>query len=494
MAIKRIMLIKPGRRFTHMVTGQPLGLMMLISVLRKRYPGKYEIDFVEQALYDLTTEDVCKRFQKFNPDLVGFSALSMEAGETDDICKMIKREKPECVTVLGGPHASIFYDWALKDGNIDYVVIGEGEETFPDLLETLEQGKPLDQVKGIAFMRNGELVMTEKRPYIESLDSLPLPAWDLIDFKTCSKQVTMNSYCHSTPWAMVFTTRACPFKCAYCHDIFGRKVRKRSVENVMEEIELLVKKYGVKELHIVDDIFNVDLPRAKQICDEIVRRKLNVKIAFPNGLRADMMDRELIRKLKAAGCYVITYAVETASPRLQKLIHKNLDLEYTKKVIEWTYDEGLIPQSFFMLGFPTETPEEIEMTIDYALKSKLLYGRFFTVVVYPRTELLEIAKQAYLGFDFSNYNWFDLHYWCETPFYSRVTPYDGYKIQSRAYRRFFLRPSIILKIIWRFPKNWFLLRGIYWGLRASFTSINSVEPVFRPVRKFLAKNFGLFPE
>jgi len=494
MKIRKIMLIKPGRRWSGMAMGQPMGLLYLISILRSRFPGKYEIDFVEQALYDLTTEDIRKRFKKFDPDLVGFSAASAEAGETEDICRMVKQEKPECVTVLGGPHASVFFDWALKDRNLDYVVIGEGERTFPELLENLEKDEPADKVRGIAFMRGQNLVMTEARPFIEDLDSIPLPAWELVDWKRCSVQSTMNGYCHSTPWAMLFTSRACPFKCAYCHNIFGKKVRKRSVENVLAEIELLVGRYGVKELHIIDDIFNIDLPRAKKICDEIISRGIKVKMAFPNGLRADMMDRELIKKLKAAGCYAITYAIETASPRLQKLLRKNLDLEKTKQVIDWTYDEGIIPQAFLMLGFPTETLDEIETSIRYTLKAKLLRVLFFTVVVYPRTELLQIAKQAYPDFDFSNYDWFDLRYWSETPFYSRVTKYDGYKIQRRAYRKFYLRPLILLKIAWRFPKNSFFLRGIWWGLRSVITSLYGLEKIFRPARQFLFKNFGLFPE
>jgi len=494
MEIKRIMLIKSGKRFSRMGFGQPLGLLYLISVLRERFPGKYEIDFVEQALYDLNTEDLKARFKKFDPQVVGFSALSAEAGEMEDAAKAFKEINPKVITVLGGPHASVFFDWALKSGSIDYVVMNEGERTFPELLEALEQGKPVEQVKGLVFMREGNMIQTPAQEFIEDLDSIPFPAWDMIDFKRYSVQITMNGYCHSTPWAMIFTTRACPFKCAYCHGIFGKKVRKRSVENVLKEIELLTGKYGVKELHIVDDIFNIDIPRAKQICDEIIRRGIKVKIAFPNGLRADIMDRELIQKLKAAGCYVITYAIETASPRLQKLIHKNLDLEKAKQAIEWTYNEGIIPQAFIMLGFPTETLEEIKMTIDWTLNTKLLRCWFFTVVVYPRTELLEIAKKAYPDFDFSNYDWFDLRYWSETPFYSRVTPYDGFKIQRNAYRRFFLRPSIIIKILWYFPKNIMFLRGIWWGLRAAFTSLFKLESMFRPVRKFLYKNFGLFPE
>ncbi len=487
-------MIKSGKRFSRMGFGQPLGLLSLISVLRERYPGKYEIDFVEQALYDLTTEDLRKRVRNFNPDLVGFSSMSMEAGQMESAAKMIKEEKPGCKTVLGGPHASVFFDWALKNGNIDYVVLNEGEETFPALLEALERNEPMDRVAGLAFMKEGQLFQTPEREFIQDLDSIPFPAWDLIDFKPYSVQITMNGYCHSTPWAMIFTTRACPFHCAYCHSIFGKKVRKRSVENVLAEIELLTQKYGVKELHIVDDIFNIDLPRAKKICDEIVDRKIKVKIAFPNGIRADMMDRELIRKLKAAGCYTITYAVETASPRLQKMIRKNLDLDKTKQVIEWTYQEGIIPQAFIMLGFPTETREELKMTVDWTINSRLLRGWFFTVVVYPRTGLLEIAKQHYPDFDFSNYDWVDLNYWSEIPFYTRVTGIDAFKIQRDAYRRFYLRPLLLLKIVWWFPKNIFFLRGMWWGLRSVITSFYKMETLFRPLRKFLNKNFGLFPE
>jgi len=494
MKIERILLIKPGKRFNRIGFSQPLGLLTLISVLRHRYPGKYEIQLIEQALYDLTTEDVMKRFRTFDPQVVGFSALSMEAGEMDEIIRVIKKEKPECITVMGGPHSSVFYDWALEEEGLDYAVIGEGEETFPELLEALEQERPLEEVRGLAFKKDGKLILTEPRPYIEDLDSIPLPAWDLVDFYKYSLQPSMNTFCHSRPWAIIFTSRACPFKCAYCHNIFGKKVRKRSVENVMAEIELLVNQYGVKELHIVDDIFNVDLERAKRICDEIIKRGIEVKLAFPNGLRADMMDRELIKMLKQAGAYSMTYAIETASPRLQKLIRKNLNLEKAKQVIEWTYEEGIIPQAFFMLGFPTESKEEMESTIKWALDSKILRGWFFTVVVYPRTQLLEIAKQAYPDFDFSGYDLFDLRYWSEVPFYYRVTGINTFKAQRNAYRRFFLRPQIIFKILWWFPKNIFLLRGMWWGIRAMLVSLYRIEKYFRPIRKFLARNLGIFKE
>ncbi len=495
MKINRIMFIRPGVRFSRPGFAQPLGLLYLISLLRENFQGKFEIDLVEQALYDLSFDQMRERIRNFDPDIVGFSAMSMEANEMAELASIVKELKPECPTILGGPHASVFYDYVLKDTNIDYVVIGEGERTFLEILPRLENDEPLDDVKGIAFMRDGNIVVTPEREFIENLDSIPFPAWDLVDFKRYSVQISMNAFCHSTPWAIIFTTRACPFHCAYCHNIFGKRVRKRSVENVMEEIEILTGRYGVKELHIVDDIFNLDLPRAKRICDEIVERGIKVKIAFPNGLRGDMMDRELIKKLKAAGCYTITYAVETASPRLQRVIRKNLNLDKVKQTIAWTYDEGLIPQAFIMMGFPGETVEEMNMTVKYAIESKLLRAWFFEVVVYPRTGLFEIAKEAYPDFDFSDWEMFKLRYWEEeSAFYTRATGVDLFKIVRNAYRRFFLRPKIIIRIIWRFPKNMFMLRGMYWGLRAVFISFYRVERIFRPVRRWLNRHFGLFPE
>ena len=494
MKIQRLMLIHPGVRFSRMVFSQPLGLLYLVSVLRRDFPGELEIELLEQAFEDLNLDQVRDRIQRFDPDLIGFSCLSVEADEMQRVARLAKEFKPGCLTVLGGPHATVFYDYALDDPNLDLVVLNEGEVTFPELLRALREDRPLDEVAGIVFKREGRLVQTPPRERVPDLDAIPFPAWDLIDWKRYSVQISMNAYSAAQPWAILFTSRACPYQCTYCHSIFGKKVRYRSVENVMAEIELLTKTYGVRELQIVDDIFNLDLERAKRICDEIVARGIKVKIAFPNGLRGDRMDRELIHKLKQAGCYAMTYAVETASPRLQKLIQKNLNLDKVREAIAWSYDEGIITHGFFMLGFPGETLAEMKMTVDYALSAKLLRPLFFTVVIYPRTGLYELAQNEYPRFDFSRWNMFDMQYLSETPFYTKATGLDLFKLQRDAYRRFFFRPKTLAVLVRRFPKNMFLLRGIYWGLRTTFVSFLKLEPFFRPLRKFLNRRFGIFKE
>ena len=447
---KKVMAIRPGRRFIRMGFAQPLGLLSLIAVLRQKFPDQFEIDLVEQALYDISPEQMKARMLAFSPDLILFSCLSVEADDLRAMTALAKSLFPNVPVWVGGPHASVFFDLELATGNVDAVCIGEGEATIVEMVEAWRAGRPLDGVAGLALWRDGKPVETGTRPPIEDLDSLPLPAWDLIDFKKYSLQPSMNSFVKNSPWALFFTSRACPFQCVYCHSIFGKKVRKRSVEHVMAELELLYHTHGVREIHIVDDIFNLDAERAKKICDEIVARGIKISIAFPNGLRGDRMDPELIKKLKAAGCYTITYAIETATPRLQKRIKKNLDLDKVRETIRLTDAEGLITQGFFMLGFPGETEQEMEDTINFAISTKLTRAWFFTVVVYPRTGLYDIAREEYPNFDFTGFgDFFDLRYWSETPFYTRVTGVDLYKIQSRAYRQFFLRPSIIGKVLWR---------------------------------------------
>jgi anaerobic magnesium-protoporphyrin IX monomethyl ester cyclase len=487
METKRIMMIRPGQRFPRNGFGEPLGLLSLIAVLREGFPGRFEIDLVEQALYDLGYSAMRKRITAFAPDLVCFSCLSVEANVMRDMARLCRELRPDAPIWLGGPHASVFFDLELEAGVVDAVCIGEGEATFGDMITAWLEGRPLDDVPGLALCRDGKAVLTPAREPIADLDALPLPAWDMIDFHQYAREPSMNAYVKRMPWAMLFTSRACPYQCIYCHGIFGKKVRRRSVESVMAELELLVHTYGVREVHIVDDIFNLDLPRAKQICDEIVRRGLNISIAFPNGLRGDRMDRELVHKLKAAGCYCITYALETASPRMQKLIKKNVDLDKLKETIEYTAAEGIIVQAFVMLGFPGETPEEMRMTIDYTLDSKLLRAWYFTVVVYPRTGLYDLAREQYPDFDFAGYDMFNLRYWAERPFYAQVTGIDVYAIQRDAYRAFYLRPRTIAKIVLTFPKNrWFLI-GLYWGARAVFTQIADLQFKFLPLQRRLTR-------
>ena len=481
MKIKKIMLIRSGIRIAWGNFAQPLGLLYLVSVLRRDFPGQFEIDLIEQALYDLDLNAMRERIRAFGPDVIGFSCLSLEADEMARVASIAKRLNPQCLIILGGPHAKSFYDHALENSDVDVVVVGEAERTFPELLRKLMAGQPVDEVKGIAFKKDSRVILSAPREVIDDLDSIPFPAWDLVDFSRYSKVTSMNGYCHSTPWAAVFTSRGCPFHCAYCHDIFGKRARLRSPENVVDEIELLAGKYGVKEIHIVDDIFNIDLIRAKRICDLIVERGVKIAIAFPNALRADMMDRELVQKLKRAGCYAITYAIEAASPRIRKLVGKNVDLDKTRQVISWTRSEHIISHGFFMIGFPGETLEEMEMTAKWALDSDLCIAIFFIVVVYPRTRLLEIARETYPDFDFGKLEMRNLEYRADESFYKKASGVDITRVHRDINRRVCFKSAATIIGSMPFPDNFFfLINFIWWALPRVSITLRKIERLFYP--------------
>lgn len=487
--MNKITFIAPGARFQRRRYSQPLGLLYLIAYIRQKFPEKFEFDLIDQAMADLTSKQILERVKKFNPDIVGFSCLSLDANQMQETAALIKKELPHCLIFLGGPHASVFYDQVLEKSHIDVAVIGEGEETVAELIQRFLDKKSFEGVKGIAYKKDGKIILTLPREPIVDLNSLPFPAWDMIDFKEYGKLPSMNSYSMAKPWSVIFTSRGCPYQCLYCHSMFGKRTRFRSAENVIAEIEILTKKYGVKEIQIVDDIFNLDLERAKKICDLIVEKGIKIKICFPNALRADRMDHELIKKLKKAGCYAMAYAIETASPRLQKEIKKNLDLEKVKQVIAWSNEEGIITHGYCMLGFPGETREEMEMTVKYALNSKLMAAVFFTVVVYPRTKLFEYAQRIYPDFNFDQWDSSYFYYWSRDPFYQRVTGMDILKIQRNAYRRFYFRLRIIWLLTVKIPNNVILFpRRVYYSLGMMSDSLYRLESdIYNLVKKFLTK-------
>jgi radical SAM superfamily enzyme YgiQ (UPF0313 family) len=375
---------------------QPLGLMYIASALRSRF--SHEIKILDMKVNYMTEEDALREIKSFAPDIIGVRVLTVEAAIVHELVEGIKESHPHCKVILGGPHISGSYRKVLYDSNVDFVVIGEGEETMCELIAEIEKGNDSPKTPGIGYLKNNEVVLTSPRNPILDLDSIPFPAWDLIDMESYFKLPSWNF--HISRNMAIFTSRGCPFKCAYCHNIFGKKPRLRSPENVLREIEILYNLYGIKELKIIDDIFNIHRPRAMKICDLIVENGFDLEICFPNGLRGDIMDTALLKKLKQAGTYQITYAIETASPRLQKLINKNINLPKLKKVIEDTAEMGIFTKGFFMMGFPSETREEILTTAQYAISSRLHWMNMFIVNPYLGTKLADMAVK--MGIDLND--------------------------------------------------------------------------------------------
>jgi anaerobic magnesium-protoporphyrin IX monomethyl ester cyclase len=369
----------------------PLGIAYLSSSLKNRRGD--QIDFIDMHL-DPDIETVIQKIEASTPDYICISTMTSEFKMACLLAKIVKEKGFDARVIIGGPHVTAAPEEVVSNTDFDYAVLNEGEQTLPELLDGIESGADLSNLKGIGFLRNKSPEFTQKRDVTENIDTLPFPDWDVFDLERYYERSRHNPLMAHTRFMPIFTSRGCPYNCSYCHNIFGKRARLRSPASVFEEILTLYRKHAIREFVVIDDVFNISPSRAEAICNLIIASGIKIHLSFHSGLRGDIMTDSLIKKLKQAGTYLICYAVETASPRLQKSINKNVNLEKLMATIEMTNRAGIMTVGFFMLGFPDESEEEMRMTIDYACKSKLNLASFFSVHPFPGTKLAQECKKS----------------------------------------------------------------------------------------------------
>ena len=448
----RILLVQVGRRramYPHV--SPPMGILYLAGYLRSKFDT--EIRLVSQRLENCSNEEVVRRAVDLNADVVGLGAVTPTARNQRDIARQVRQALPNALVVLGGPHVSAFGPRVLEETEAHVAVPGEGEHALEAVLRAHFDGGDLADVPGVMWRNEDGRVVTNpgQVPLIEDLDSLPFPAYDLIDLRAHWHRQSMPPI-PRRKYVSMFSSRGCPFDCMYCHRVFGKKLRVHSAERIIEEIEYYQRQYGVKDVEFLDDIFNLDRKRLAAFCDLVGRRGLNIKIAFPNALRGDILTEEEIDALKQAGMYYASFALESGSPRIQKLIRKNLNIPRFVENIERAAKRGVFTNGFAMLGFPTETEEEMQQTIDVACNSLLHTVSFFTVTPFPGTALYETAAQLYperlaqLSYD-------DMDY-CSLPLNLSAVPDDVlFRYQRKANRVFFMNPVRMFRLVRDFPQR-----------------------------------------
>jgi len=435
----KILLVKPYNISDHI---QPsLGLGYVASAVRDDNDVRI-IDCIKERLDILGLERIIK---ETNPDVVGLQCYTFDIKFVSEAIKMIKHINKAIVTVIGGPHCSAVPKESMDyfGEALDYAFVGEAEIGFKKLIDCLKDGKEdFSEIHGLVY-RQGSNIKINPSYFEEDLDSFRMVAWDLIRPNEYPES-QHGAFYKKFPIAPIISTRGCPYNCTFCAGkiVSGRKLRKRSIKNIIDEIVYLYNKFGIREFHIIDDNFTLDKQFVLSFLEELERKHLDISWALPNGIRMENLSLDLLKKMKHSGLYLVSLGIESGTDRVLKLMRKNLTVETTRKTVKLIREAGLEVAGFFIIGTDGETLDEMKETIRFSLELDLIRANYFTYLPFPGTESYNNLKN---NGKISNVNW-DRFYFNKAPYSpDGITHKQLRQLQRKAFLQFHLRPIILLK-------------------------------------------------
>lgn len=366
----------------------PLGLMYVASVLEG---AGYKAEILDAFMHDssvrkigdsaeigMTYGKIAEEVQRRRPDIVGISnPFTCQADHAAKVAEIVKGIDPDVLTVVGGPHVSAVPEEFLSEANnVDIVVMGEGEDAMIDIVKLYEGEKKAEDILGIAHKKSDKIMRTSPRPFLKDLDELPYPAYHLVDMERYLNPAKIEYRSFKDRSISMITSRGCPFNCVFCsvHLHMGKAFRAHSVDYVSRHIEHVVDKYRVKTIFFEDDNMTFDIKRFDAICDRIIEKNVKIKWETPNGIRADYLTLDLLKKMKRSGCQSVFFGVESGDQHvLDDIISKSLDLKAVVNVAKMCKDIGLNTAAFYIIGFPGEKKEDMLKTVEFALMLKKKY-------------------------------------------------------------------------------------------------------------------------
>jgi anaerobic magnesium-protoporphyrin IX monomethyl ester cyclase len=412
----------------------PLGLLYLAAYLKK---DGHDVSVVDGSI--VSYEQLMPVVRQKRPDIVGVSALTFLWKKAVSILNTVKEEFPKTFLIIGGPHPTYFPKQCFIDcPALDAVVMGEGEITFSELCRAIDTGKTLADIAGLAFRtKAGEIRINRPREPIRDLDELPLPARELVDL---SKYRPAIQQYKTTPVTNVMGARGCPFRCIFCMHVTGDGIRYRSPQNIINEIKYLIRRYGIKEISFWDDTLTVDKKRVFEMCRIIKQEKLS--IIWSAQARVNTLDPEILKEMKSAGCWKIFVGVESLSQKNLDVLKKGITTKEIFDSIRWMKEAGIEIEASFIFGIPGETYEDAKNDVREILKLGLDYMKCFPLTPLPGTEFYENIK-LYGTMLTNNFDEFTENKVVFVP--HTMTEDQVRDIINYAYKKFYLRPSYVLK-------------------------------------------------
>jgi anaerobic magnesium-protoporphyrin IX monomethyl ester cyclase len=401
--MKKVVLVIPPQEKFNKDYLPSIGVGYLASSLER---AGYEVKIIDSHAEHLNDEETVNRIIEEKPEVVGVTASSHNRFHAISVCRGVKeKSNGDIFVTVGGCHFSPTAVSTLESiPEIDTVVLQEGELTFIDLLNGYFQKKPLENVLGIAFRRNGKVLINSPRPFIKDLDDLPMPAWHLFDFKKYDARLEGEE---KTKSIGVISSRGCPNECVFCvnSSFWQRLLRRRSPKKFIDEVEFLHRNYGYNGFDFWDDTITIFKDHIREICEEIIRRKLD--IVWYARARVNTVDRDILSLMRKAGCKVISFGVESGSPKILERIKKRITIDQVRKTVKTCAELKYIVKLFFIYSLPGETLEDIKATRDLMRELKF-YGPNIHVLpgftfIYPGTAIESIAKEE--GTLSRDFNW-----------------------------------------------------------------------------------------
>jgi len=412
----------------------PFGILSIAAVIRRDLP-ETSVTVIDGRAENLSPDALLDKILSTKPELVGISSFTYNINDAYLLTQWIKRSNPEIKIVLGGVHVTQLPEEAIKNPDVDFVIRGEGEYSLRDLIA----GHNLDDIKGLVYKdKNNQVKMHPELGIVEMLDDLPMIAYDLVDM---NKYYPTAGQCHRYPASAMITSRGCPGRCIYCSSsVSGKRVRYRSARNIVNEIEFLVNNYGIREIVFMDDVFTSNRERLLEFCQMIRDKKID--IVWDCSSRVNHVDEEILRVMKKSGCSQLSFGVETGDENVLKSIKKGQTLDLVRKKVALSKKAGIETRCSFVLGFPKDTVESMQRTIDFAIELDPHLVSFYVATPFPGTEMYEwaVKNDRLLTKNWSLYD--QQHHVLSIP---GATTKEIDKMYKRAYRSFYHRPKFLFR-------------------------------------------------